>query len=82
MSRAEFRDVLGGNDPVAQLAAQGHEPPRPAGTTCDYVRDFAGTGGPVAAPGPSGTPVSLFRYCFAAGRLAQIQRIDLTAPAK
>jgi hypothetical protein len=69
MSREAF-DLSIGNDPLAQVAAEGREPARRAGAQCAYRVESL-----------TESTVVLARYCFANGRMIETLTFEVTPPA-
>lgn len=68
MADTALRRAVGTSEPIAELAAAGHEPPRPEGTRCWYF--YAGYD-------ITADPVRIVRYCLAGERIVDKRLISV-----
>ncbi|WP_344431335.1 sensor histidine kinase [Amycolatopsis minnesotensis] len=73
MTPNEVEEWFGPNEPVAEIAAGGHEPPRPDGTECAYVS---------ADDSPDAAVAAVFRFCFGEDGLAEKTVFEIGLPGR
>ncbi|UUV30716.1 histidine kinase [Amycolatopsis roodepoortensis] len=71
MTPEEVEEWFGPNEPSAQVAAQGHEPPIPEGSYCVYT---------AAADPPDAETAAIFRFCFGDDRLVEKTWFEVPVP--
>lgn len=71
MTPAEVEEWFGPNEPSAQVAAQGHEPPIPEDTYCLYT---------AAADPPDAETAAIFRFCFGDDGLVEKTWFEVPVP--
>ena len=77
MTQAEFMAGYGVNDPLAQLAARGQEPPPPDGATCLYQAGKVLMQDPLGLNRTASDTITVHRYCFVADRLVEDRDLNL-----
>lgn len=71
MTVNEVEEWFGPNEPAAEIAAQGHEPPQPPDTECSYV---------AADDDPDSDTAAVFRFCFGEGGLVDKTWFEIPVP--
>ncbi|QWF78841.1 sensor histidine kinase [Amycolatopsis sp. CA-230715] len=71
MTENEVEEWFGPNEPAAEIAATGHEPPRPADTECTYVS---------ADDEPDSGTAAVFRFCFGEDGLVDKTWFEIPVP--